>query len=110
MAYGQTGTGKTFTMEGPFSEQSKGLLPRSADEIFKYIAENKDLQTNFSIKISYLQIYNEMIQDLLNEKANNLHIREDKRKGIFVEGLSEWSVRTTDELLGFLTQLHKICF
>ena len=91
IAYGQTGTGKTFTMEG-------GIMPRSAEEIFKYIHQNK-MNYYFTIKVSYLQVYNETIQDLLATDKNNLVIREDKKKGVFVEGLTEWTVRSVDELL-----------
>jgi hypothetical protein len=44
------------------------------------------------VRASYLQIYNEVISDLLKSEWNNLQIREDKKKGVFVEGLSEWAV------------------
>jgi hypothetical protein len=44
------------------------------------------------VRASYLQIYNEVISDLLKNDWNNLQIREDKKKGVFVEGLSEWAV------------------
>jgi hypothetical protein len=45
------------------------------------------------IRASYLQIYNENISDLLRTERNQLNIREDKKKGLYVEGLSEWAVR-----------------
>lgn len=90
IAYGQTGTGKTFTMEG-------GILPRSANEIFQYINLNK-MNFDFAIKVSYLQVYNETIQDLLTPDKSNLMIREDKKRGVFVEGLSEWTVRSIEEV------------
>lgn len=45
------------------------------------------------VRASYLQIYNEQISDLLKPERNNLTIREDKKRGVFVEGLSEWVVR-----------------
>ncbi len=47
----------------------------------------------FLVRASYLQIYNEQISDLLKPERNNLTIREDKKRGVFVEGLSEWVVR-----------------
>ncbi len=55
MAYGQTGTGKTFIMEGGITESSRGILPRSIDEIFKYNTINQ-LKYSFFTKFSYLKI------------------------------------------------------
>jgi hypothetical protein len=50
------------------------------------------------IRASYLQIYNENISDLLRTERNQLNIREDKKKGLYVEGLSEWAVRSPYEI------------
>lgn len=50
----------------------------------------------FLVRASYLQIYNEQISDLLKPERNNLTIREDKKRGVFVEGLSEWVVSPGD--------------
>jgi len=102
LAYGQTGTGKTFTMEGfKFNGQDpqRGIVPRSMEEIFKYIENlSSNSRTTFMVRVSYLQIYNEIISDLLRTDRSNLHIREDKKKGVFVEGLSEWAVRSPHEI------------
>lgn len=54
------------------------------------------------IRVSYLQIYNESISDLLKTERTQLQIREDKRRGVFVEGLSEWAVRTPAEIYNLL--------
>ena len=54
------------------------------------------------MRASYLQIYNEIISDLLKPDRTNLTIREDKKKGVFVEGLSEWVVRSPKEVYGEL--------
>jgi hypothetical protein len=54
------------------------------------------------VRASYLQIYNEVISDLLKPERTNLHIREEKRRGIFVEGLSEWVVRSSSEIYGLM--------
>jgi kinesin family protein 3/17 len=54
------------------------------------------------IRVSYLQIYNESISDLLKSDRTSLQIREDKRKGVFVEGLSEWAVRTPMEIYNLM--------
>ena len=99
-AYGQTGTGKTFTMEGFRSSQSdpdRGIIPRSMEEIFGYIQSAQRKSQTFMIRASYLQIYNEVISDLLKNERTSLQIREDPRRGVFVEGLSEWAVRTPAE-------------
>ena len=63
-SYGQTGTGKTFTMEGDFETNiNKGIIPRSSDLMINIIKTNYN--TNFLIKCSYLELYNEEVRDLL---------------------------------------------
>ena len=54
------------------------------------------------VRASYLQIYNEVISDLLKSDRTNLQIREDKRRGVFVEGLSEWAVRSPYEIYSLM--------
>ena len=106
-AYGQTGTGKTFTMEG-FTynqyDESRGIIPRTIEDIFAYIESNSNKDTKFIIRAAYLQIYNEMISDLLkpNNPNKNLNIREDKKKGLYVEHLSEWAVRGPSDIYSLL--------
>ncbi|CAN0053987.1 unnamed protein product [Ectocarpus sp. 13 AM-2016] len=117
-AYGQTGTGKTFTMEGfkrGASAEDRGIIPRAIEQVFAHIQRNAsprwetglnrtrsqitphgNLRMRFLVRASYLQIYNEQISDLLKPERNNLTIREDKKRGVFVEGLSEWVVREMD--------------
>lgn len=87
-AYGQTGTGKTFTMEGftySNTDEKRGIIPRSIEEIFNYIESFSNNNTKFMVRASYLQIYNENVSDLLRSQTCTLHIREDKKKGVFVE-------------------------
>ena len=106
-AYGQTGTGKTFTMEG-FTynnmDNTRGIIPRTIECIFSYIESNSNKNTKFIIRAAYLQIYNEMISDLLKpENSNkNLSIREDKKKGLYVDDLSEWAVRNPSDIYALL--------
>ncbi|EGR29876.1 kinesin motor domain protein, partial [Ichthyophthirius multifiliis] len=105
MAYGQTGTGKTFTMEGfkyNSMDPQRGIIPRSIEEIFKYIETCSNESTTFMVRASYLQIYNEIISDLIHSERNNLNIREDKKKGVFVDGLSEWAVRNPTEIFSLI--------
>ncbi len=103
--YGQTGTGKTYTMEGfTYSAQNeqRGIIQRTIEDIFTYIEHTSNQDTKFIIRASYLQIYNESISDLLKPEKKNLQIREDKKKGIYVDLLSEWAVRTPVDLYALL--------
>ena len=103
--YGQTGTGKTYTMEG-FTYESKnpnrGIIQRTIQDIFNFIETTSDENTKFIIRASFLQIYNENISDLLKSDKKNLQIREDKKKGIYVDLLSEWAVRSPLDLYALL--------
>ena len=104
-AYGQTGTGKTFTMEG-FNRngtvEARGIIPRAIEQIFGHIQKHASPRMRFLVRASYLQIYNEQISDLLKPERSNLTIREDKKRGVFVEGLSEWVVRSPAEIYGLM--------
>ena len=102
IAYGQTGTGKTYTMEGEPSPKLRGIIPRATEEIYSFIENAVSERKKFLVRASYLQIYNEVISDLLKPERTNLHIREDKRRGVFVEGLSEWVVRSPKEVYGLM--------
>ncbi|TMW67370.1 hypothetical protein Poli38472_012486 [Pythium oligandrum] len=98
-AYGQTSSGKTYTMTGtggsPFEDEemtvpsskpeSMGILQLAVEDIFNYIEQSTD--RDFLLRVSFVEIYNEVIKDLLNpsEKGNNLKLREDPRKGVYVE-------------------------
>jgi len=105
-AYGQTGTGKTYTMEGfnsgSGSVEERGIIPRAIEQIFCHIQANVSARCRFLVRASYLQIYNESISDLLKPERTNLTIREDRRRGVFVEGLSEWVVRSPEEIYGLM--------
>ena len=61
IAYGQTGTGKTFTMEGAHAGPSRGIIPRAIEDVFMYIENDRNAaQSKFLVRASYLQIYNEV--------------------------------------------------
>ena len=68
-AYGQTGTGKTFTISGvPTDVRNKGIMPRAFENIFEQI--KCDSVRQYLVRVSYLEIYNEEIRDLLNKKSS----------------------------------------
>lgn len=105
LAYGQTGTGKTHSMEGfkyNGQDPARGIIPRSMEEVFEFIQMQSNQNSTFMVRASYLQIYNEVISDLLKVERNSLNIREDKKRGVFVEGLSEWAVRSPAEIYSLL--------
>lgn len=83
-------------------DPNRGIIPRSMEEIFKYIENSSNAKTTFMVRASYLQIYNESISDLLRTDRTGLQIREDRKKGVFVEGLSEWAVRSPNEIYSLM--------
>jgi kinesin family protein 3/17 len=102
IAYGQTGAGKTHTMAGTGAGEGRGVIPRAVEDVFTAIAAASGERARFLVRASYLQIYNEAVSDLLKPPppgragagaAAGLAIREDRRRGVYVEGLSEWVVR-----------------
>lgn len=106
-AYGQTGAGKSFTMFGAdlVQESLKGIIPRACQHIFKHIAEDT-AGTEYTIKCSFLEIYKEVVRDLLNPEGNvsksGLRIRETPDKGVWVEGLAEEYVTCENDVLQLL--------
>ena len=106
LAYGQTGTGKTFTMEGYDDPELRGLIPRAVSDLFHLIHSSSSASSHFLVRASYIQIYNDTITDLLmtspHPSSANLLIREDKVRGVFIGGLSEWVVRNTAEVMALL--------
>ncbi|KAJ1822297.1 Kinesin-like protein kif15 [Coemansia sp. RSA 2598] len=100
-AYGQTGSGKTFTMQGARDEftgpddELRGLIPRCFEYLFDRIAQEERRSggnVKYLCKASYIEIYNETIYDLLDPMMRTCVIREDIKKGIFVDGVTEETV------------------
>jgi len=87
---------------GMQSVEERGIIPRAIEQIFGHIQQNASATMRFLVRASYLQIYNEAISDLLKPERNNLAIREDRKRGVFVEGLSEWVVRSPAEIYGLM--------
>ncbi|OVA20703.1 Kinesin [Macleaya cordata] len=83
-AYGVTSSGKTHTMHG--DQRSPGIIPLAVKDAFSIIQETPSRE--FLLRVSYLEIYNEVVNDLLNPAGQNLRVREDLQ-GTFVEGIKE---------------------
>ncbi|XP_035992427.1 kinesin-like protein kif7 [Fundulus heteroclitus] len=104
-AYGQTGSGKTYTIGeaniSSFRDEEQGIIPRAVADVFKLLDEN-DL-TDFSVRVSYLEVYKEEFKDLLEVKtaSKDIHIREDKGN-IVLCGVKESEVEGLDEVLSLL--------
>ncbi|XP_022711381.1 kinesin-like protein KIF3A isoform X1 [Varroa jacobsoni] len=107
-AYGQTGTGKTFTMEGNRSvPELKGIIPNSFAHIFGYIAKAAE-QIKFLVRVSYLEVYNEEVRDLLGkDQSLQLEVKERPDIGVYVRDLSSCVVNNADELDKIMTLGNK---
>ncbi|KAJ6432149.1 hypothetical protein OIU84_019411 [Salix udensis] len=113
-AYGQTGSGKTYTMMGEINQAECklsadcGITPRIFEYLFSRIRmeeeSRRDEKLRFSCKCSFLEIYNEQITDLLEPSSTNLQLREDLNKGVYVENLTEYNVRTVNDVIKLLQQ------
>lgn len=98
-AYGQTGTGKTHTITGILKdEKEKGIMPRAFANIFQTIGG--DTKRQYLVRASYLEIYNEEIQDLLNKKGITSRLElHDKDTGVYVKDLSTFVVKNPDDMM-----------
>ncbi len=101
-AYGQTSSGKTYTMLGDLdSNEHQGIIPRMVQHVFNHI-QNSPSEYEYTVKLSMMEIYMEKIRDLLETERVNLNIREDKNRGNFVEDLSEHYVSSEEEVMDFI--------
>ncbi|KAI9808263.1 MAG: hypothetical protein M1825_004720 [Sarcosagium campestre] len=106
-AYGMTGTGKTFSMQG--TTTSPGVIPLAIGDIFSYIRETPHRE--FLLRVSYLEIYNEKIFDLLSAPSGSgvggpgvvqqeeIKLREDSKRGVYASPLKEEIVQSPTQLL-----------
>lgn len=106
-AYGQTGSGKTFTMMG--SQNQTGLIPRLCDELFDKISKNEDENITNKVEVSYIEIYNEKVRDLLCPRGNHatLRVREHKILGPYVEGLTKLVVSSFKDIETLMIEGNK---
>ncbi|BDA45755.1 probable Kinesin heavy chain at N-terminal half [Coccomyxa sp. Obi] len=98
MAYGQTGAGKTYTLSS-VAPDNIGMMPRAAAAIFSEIEH--DSSNVYTVVMSYIQIYMELLQDLLQPQNNDLQIREGE-DGVFVAGVHEVEVKKVEDCLHLL--------
>ncbi|XP_017229975.1 kinesin-like protein KIN-7D, mitochondrial [Daucus carota subsp. sativus] len=96
-AYGVTSSGKTHTMHG--DQNSPGIVPLAIKDVFTMIQDTPGRE--FLLRVSYLEIYNEVINDLLDPTGQNLRVREDAQ-GTYVEGIKEEVVLSPGHALSFL--------
>ncbi|KAI9640884.1 Kinesin-like protein kip2 [Ciborinia camelliae] len=105
-AYGMTGTGKTFSMQG--TDKMPGVIPLAITDIFSYIRETPSRE--FLLRVSYLEIYNEKIHDLLSAstapttgpgatQSEEIKLREDSKRGVYATPLKEEIVQSPTQLL-----------
>lgn len=98
-AYGQTGSGKTFTMEGTSSQM--GIIPNTVDLLYTSVENYKHMGWSYTISVTFLEIYNEVLYDLLSNEQKELDIRMVNPKTpheIYVSNLTEFTVESATDL------------
>nr|UQZ09998.1 kinesin-like protein KIF3A [Opsariichthys bidens] len=107
-AYGQTGTGKTLTMEGVRAvPELRGIIPNSFAHVFGHIAKAEG-DTRFRVRVSYLEIYNEEVRDLLGkDQMQRLEVKERPDVGVYIKDLSGYVVNNADDMDRIMTLGHK---
>ncbi|XP_058836738.1 kinesin-like protein KIF13A isoform X1 [Topomyia yanbarensis] len=106
-AYGQTGSGKSYTMMG--NQESKGIIPRLCDELFASIAAKQTDELTYKVEVSYMEIYNEKVHDLLDPKTSkqSLKVREHNVLGPYVDGLSQLAVTAFMDIDNLMAEGNK---
>ncbi|PHU10070.1 Kinesin-1-like protein PSS1 [Capsicum chinense] len=106
ITYGQTGAGKTYSMEGPSivdcENKKKGLLQRVVDGLFDAIV-NSEKPSKYTIKLSMVEIYMEKVRDLFDLSKDNIQIKESKVHGIILNGATEVAISNSTEALQSLS-------
>ncbi|XP_033694801.1 kinesin-like protein KIF3C isoform X1 [Tursiops truncatus] len=97
-AYGQTGTGKTYTMQGTWVEpEQRGVIPNAFEHIFTHISRSQNQQ--YLVRASYLEIYQEEIRDLLSkEPGKRLELKENPETGVYIKDLSSFVTKNVKEI------------
>jgi hypothetical protein len=98
-AYGQTGSGKSYTMMGTLDQP--GLIPRTCRGLFERIEAEQNGSITYNVHVSYFEIYNEHVKDLLTPRTNPpnyLKIRESKSDGVYVQNLTDEPVKCYEDI------------
>ncbi|KAG0124383.1 P-loop containing nucleoside triphosphate hydrolase protein [Tuber indicum] len=102
-AYGQTGAGKSYSMMG--TPEHPGLIPRTCRDLFERIESNNSPSVNYSVRVSYFEVYNEHVRDLLVPRRDPpyyLKVRESPTEGPYIKDLTEVPVRGIAEVLKWM--------
>ncbi|KAJ3696073.1 hypothetical protein LUZ60_001450 [Juncus effusus] len=107
LTYGQTGAGKTYSMEGPSilecDENKKGLLQRVVEDIFQFL-KSPENRSKYTVNLSMVEIYMEKVRDLLDLSKDNLQIKESNTQGIYISGATQIPIMNTSEALRRLSR------
>uniref|UniRef100_A0A7N8X7A9 Kinesin family member 13A n=1 Tax=Mastacembelus armatus TaxID=205130 RepID=A0A7N8X7A9_9TELE len=106
-AYGQTGSGKSFSMMG--NVEQPGLIPRLCCSLFERVHREANEAHTFKVEVSYMEIYNEKVRDLLDPKGSrqSLKVREHKVLGPYVDGLSQLAVTSFEDIEVLMSEGNK---
>ncbi|XP_054900171.1 kinesin-like protein KIF13B isoform X3 [Poeciliopsis prolifica] len=106
-AYGQTGSGKSYTMMG--SAEQPGLIPRLCSSLFSRTMQEAREGETFTVEVSYMEIYNEKVRDLLDPKGSRqaLRVREHNVFGPYVDGLSRLAVANYKDIESLMSEGNK---
>ena len=106
-AYGQTGSGKSYTMMGTPSQP--GLIPRTCEDLFQRIESSISPHISYTVRVSYFEVYNEHVRDLLSTprpstdpRQHYLKIRESPTEGPYIKDLTDLPVKNYSELLRYM--------
>ncbi|XP_038061975.1 kinesin-like protein KIF1A isoform X11 [Patiria miniata] len=107
-AYGQTGSGKSYTMMGKQETSQEGIIPLLCKELFDRVSNHPEPNMQYSVEVSYMEIYCERVRDLLNPKNNkNLRVREHPLLGPYVEDLSKLAVMSFSDISDLMDEGNK---
>jgi centromeric protein E len=101
LAYGQTSTGKTFSMTG--TPSSPGIIPLAIHQCFQCLEKNRE----YLIRVSYLEVYKEQIRDLLADGASQIRLFDHREQGLIIKGLREEVVTCPKQIFEILAQGEK---
>ncbi|XP_034553281.1 kinesin-like protein KIF13A isoform X7 [Notolabrus celidotus] len=106
-AYGQTGSGKSFSMMG--NGEQPGLIPRLCCSLFERVHREENESHTFKVEVSFMEIYNEKVRDLLDPKGSrqSLKVREHKVLGPYVDGLSQLAVTSFEDIEVLMSEGNK---